>query len=221
MDFVLATEDRVITKKLQAAADKAEASFASVDTALLTTTALSETTDFEILIIDLRQPGHEVASFLDIWSDSRDEFDYTLIPILDPARSLILVKKYRFRDFIILDNDDVMAAKLLSLQNSTGKNVDIIKGSALSINLNSYEVRVDDEPISLTYREFELLKHLVENEGKAFSRDDLLEKIWDYDYFGGTRTVDVHVQRLRAKLGPRAGLNIRTVRGVGYMYRAD
>jgi DNA-binding response OmpR family regulator len=90
----------------------------------------------------------------------------------------------------------------------------------LSIDPHSYTVRLRGEPLALTYKEFELLKFLAQQPGRVFSRDQLLREVWGYDYFGGTRTVDVHVRRLRAKLGPRCESMIGTVRQVGYKFVA-
>ena len=84
----------------------------------------------------------------------------------------------------------------------------------------SRAVTVDGEPVILTYKEFELLCYLLENRGVVLSRDQILTKIWDYNYSGETRTVDVHIRTLRQKLGD-AGALIETVRGVGYRLAQD
>lgn len=88
----------------------------------------------------------------------------------------------------------------------------------LRMNFSQYEAWLDKEKLELTPKEYEMLKLLAENAGKVFSREQLLEKIWDYEYFGDTRTVDVHVRHLRAKLErvPEMAEAIETVRGVGY-----
>lgn len=86
----------------------------------------------------------------------------------------------------------------------------------LSIDEDSYIVRLRGRPLDLTYREFELLKFLAANPRRVFTRGQLLQEVWGYDYFGGTRTVDVHIRRLRAKLGAEYEQLIGTVRGVGY-----
>ena len=86
----------------------------------------------------------------------------------------------------------------------------------LSIDEESYQVRLKGEPLDLTYKEFELLKTLAAHSNRVFTRELLLQEVWGYDYFGGSRTVDVHVRRLRAKLGPEHEALIQTVRGVGY-----
>jgi DNA-binding response OmpR family regulator len=90
----------------------------------------------------------------------------------------------------------------------------------LDIDEDTYVVRLRGKPLDLTYREFELLKYLVSNPGRVFTRGQLLQEVWGYDYYGGTRTVDVHIRRLRAKLGADHEL-IGTVRGVGYKLDPD
>jgi DNA-binding response OmpR family regulator len=86
----------------------------------------------------------------------------------------------------------------------------------LVVDEDSYQVRLRGQPLDLTYKEFELLKALANAPNRVFTRDLLLQEVWGYDYFGGSRTVDVHVRRLRAKLGPEYESMIVTVRGVGY-----
>lgn len=87
---------------------------------------------------------------------------------------------------------------------------------ALTLDFAKYEVTLHHEPLDLTYKEFELLKFLVTHPDRVYSREQLLNQVWGYDYLGGTRTVDVHIRRLRAKLGPRHSALIDTIRHVGY-----
>ena len=82
--------------------------------------------------------------------------------------------------------------------------------------MHTYQVAVAGRLLDLTYKEFELLRFLVRAPGRVFTRGALLRQVWGYDFYGGTRTVDVHVRRLRAKLGPEHETLIQTVRGVGY-----
>jgi DNA-binding response OmpR family regulator len=86
----------------------------------------------------------------------------------------------------------------------------------LVIDEGTYTARLRGRPLDLTYKEFELLKYLAQHAGRVFTRAQLLQEVWGYDFFGGTRTVDVHVRRLRAKLGPEYESLIGTVRNVGY-----
>lgn len=86
----------------------------------------------------------------------------------------------------------------------------------LAIDEDTYIIRLRGRPLDLTFREFELLSFLANNPNRVFTRSQLLSEVWGYDYFGGTRTVDVHIRRLRAKLGPEHEHFLATVRGVGY-----
>jgi DNA-binding response OmpR family regulator len=86
----------------------------------------------------------------------------------------------------------------------------------LAIDTETYRVTASGRPLDLTYKEFELLRFLASAPGRVFTRPALLREVWGYDFYGGTRTVDVHVRRLRAKLGPEHEHLIETVRGVGY-----
>ena len=98
----------------------------------------------------------------------------------------------------------------------------LLKYNDMSIDLNSYTVSINGRDVSLTKKEIELLWLLASNYGKVFSRDNLLDSIWGYDYFGDTRTVDSHIKRLRAKLNTKSdyGKMIKTVWGVGYKFEA-
>lgn len=96
----------------------------------------------------------------------------------------------------------------------------LFTAGSLAVDVKRRAVTVDGEPVILTYKEFELLCYLLENRGVVLSRDQILTKIWDYNYSGATRTVDVHIRTLRQKLGD-AGALIETVRGVGYRLAQD
>ena len=93
-----------------------------------------------------------------------------------------------------------------------------IRAGDVVIDETSYSARVRGRALDLTYKEFELLKYLAQHPGRVFTRAQLLQEVWGYDYYGGTRTVDVHVRRLRAKLGPEFEQQIGTVRNVGYRF---
>jgi DNA-binding response OmpR family regulator len=93
-----------------------------------------------------------------------------------------------------------------------------IRSGELVINEATYSARLNGRSLDLTFKEFELLKYLTQQPGRVFSRAQLLQEVWGYDYFGGTRTVDVHVRRLRAKLGAENESLIGTVRNVGYRF---
>ena len=97
---------------------------------------------------------------------------------------------------------------------------DFIAIDTMTINLATYQVKVAGEPVDLTYLEYALLAFLVTHPGRTYSRDALLRRVWGFDYYGGSRTVDVHVRRIRAKLGPELAQRLETVRGVGYLWTA-
>jgi DNA-binding response OmpR family regulator len=95
---------------------------------------------------------------------------------------------------------------------------DLVEYGALVLNLETYQATIDQRPLDLTYMEYELLKFLAQNPGKVFTREILLSRVWGYEYYGGARTVDVHIRRLRAKLGEEHAGLIATVRSVGYRF---
>ena len=95
-----------------------------------------------------------------------------------------------------------------------------IRTGEVVIDENSYTAKIKGRALDLTFKEFELIKFLAQHPGRVFTRAQLLQEIWGYDYFGGTRTVDVHIRRLRSKLGPEYEAIIGTVRNVGYRFTA-
>ncbi len=96
---------------------------------------------------------------------------------------------------------------------------DVIRWRDLSIDLARYEVTLAGKRVELTFKEYQLLKFLASHPGRVFSREALLAQLWDYDYFGGERTVDVHIRRLRSKIEDQVHTFIETVRGVGYRFQ--
>jgi DNA-binding response OmpR family regulator len=98
---------------------------------------------------------------------------------------------------------------------------EVIKIDDLLIDVAGYEAKLRGRRLDLTHQEFELLRFLAQNRGKVFTREQLLQKVWGYRYYGGSRTVDIHVRRIRAKLGPVAGGLVETVRHVGYKLRGQ
>jgi DNA-binding response OmpR family regulator len=95
---------------------------------------------------------------------------------------------------------------------------DLVEYGDLTLNLETYQAHISGRPLDMTYMEYELLKFLAQNPGKVFTREILLSRVWGYEYYGGARTVDVHVRRLRAKLGEEHAGLIQTVRSVGYRF---
>jgi len=103
---------------------------------------------------------------------------------------------------------------------SAGETRNILKGGPVTIDVDCHQVFLHDQEVQLTAKEYELLKLLISHKGRVFSREKLLEQLWDYDYFGDTRTIDVHIRHLRKKIEPDTANpgHIVTVRGVGYKF---
>ncbi len=99
-----------------------------------------------------------------------------------------------------------------------GTRPELVEYGPLALNLETYQAACESRPLDLTYMEYELLKFLASNPGKVFTRETLLSRVWGYEYYGGARTVDVHIRRLRAKLGEEHANLIQTVRSVGYRF---
>jgi DNA-binding response OmpR family regulator len=110
--------------------------------------------------------------------------------------------------------------RLIHKRRKTGGD-ETIECDGLVIDLATCEVTVDDRVVELTFKEYELLKLMASNRGRVFTRDTLLDKIWGYDYFGGDRTVDVHIRRLRSKIEQFDHTFIETVRNIGYRFIKD
>lgn len=134
---------------------------------------------------------------------------------LDLGADDYIVKPFSPREVIARVNAVLRRIPLSDEQKST-----VLKFKNLQINIGNYEVRIDDRVVDLTKKETEILWLLSSNPHKVFSRDDLLDKIWGYEYFGDTRTVDTHIKRLRSKLKIEDSFNwdIKTVWGMGYRF---
>ena len=155
----------------------------------------------------------------------RDEGPLVEVPILiavTVARLPSLDFSVGFDDFVLMP---IVPAELyarmrqLDWRTATFGSDEILKIDDLVIDIAGYEVRLGGRRIELTHQEFELLRYLGQHRGRVFTREALLERAWGYRYAGGTRTVDIHVRRVRSKLG-EAGSLIETVRNVGYKMRA-
>jgi DNA-binding response OmpR family regulator len=127
-------------------------------------------------------------------------------------------------DFVVLP----AAAEELSLRlrravwRKTGiDTANTLRSGDLLLDLANYKVFVAEQPVTLTFKEFELLRFLMTNRGKVFTREALLNRVWGYEYYGGARTVDVHIRRLRSKIETGSTLYIETVRNVGYRFPAE
>jgi DNA-binding response OmpR family regulator len=173
--------------------------------------------DFHLLVIDcdIFETIESIQFFL---SKIRKKIHET--PALLVVRVTILADikmDWFFDDFIVYPfRKGELFSRIRRLLQDKGIDEDIIVIGPYKMNLKEYSVYSGTEKLELTYKEFELLRILVQNRGIVFTRKDLLNKIWGIEYIGGTRTVDVHIRRLRNKLGDEFNSIIETVRNVGY-----
>ncbi len=151
---------------------------------------------------------HGVASIAVLRSDQLATFDFAV----------------GFDDFIVYPAlaDEVTARVRRAIWLKSGVESDnTLRAGDLHIDISNYKANVGGRPIDLTYKEYELLRFLATNRDKVFTREALLNRVWGYDFYGGARTVDVHIRRLRSKIEDRTHTFIETVRNVGYRFHID
>lgn len=183
--------------------------------------AITSGHDFDLVILDLN-------GLDDSFIESVDDYltDNGLIPILlvtDEDKLGQLRLPVQFRSDFILSNAseaefEIRVSQLLWPGEESVPS-DIVTVENMTINLATYQVYIDDHPVDLTLMEYSLLSFLVTHPSRAYSRDTLLHRVWGFEYCGGTRTVDVHIRRVRSKVGPQIASHIITVRGVGYLFK--
>ena len=176
----------------------------------------------QLILLDIMLPDE---SGLSILRNLRNDVATSSLPII-----MITARGAEYDKVVGLDSgaDDYIAkpfgmmelvSRIRALLRRTQPSAqpDVLAAGGLALNTQKHTITVHDAPVLLTYKEFALLRFLMENRGIAFPRERLLETVWGYDYDGGSRTVDVHIQTLRQKLGD-CGALIETVRGVGYRF---
>ena len=154
---------------------------------------------------------------------------WTTLPILlmsETGRLINISTPFQPDDIItkpIREEELILRVKNLCLKKDSENNsIEVNANKAgLSVDEDRYEIRLDGEIIDLTFREFELLKHLIQNPERVFDREQLLNLVWGFDYIGGPRTVDVHVRRIRSKIEVKGRNYIKTIRNVGYKFIKD
>lgn len=174
----------------------------------------------ELILLDIMLPGDDGYRILESLKKNPETSDIPVIMVTakeaeyDKVRGLeggaddYITKPFGMMEFIAR-----VKAVLRRTRKHSGKKEYHYKG--LTVNIERHEVWDNERPVELTLKEFELLRYLLENKGIVVSRNQILERIWGYEYGGETRTVDVHIRTLRQKLG-ESGFFIETVRGVGY-----
>ena len=116
----------------------------------------------------------------------------------------------------------VLVARVEAILRRTGKepDEDLLEAGGVVLNRSAHTVTIDGQNVDLSYKEFELLSYFMENRGIALSRETILDHVWNYDYFGDTRTIDTHVKKLRSKMGEKGDL-IKTIWGMGYKFETN
>lgn len=172
-------------------------------------------TDWGVALVDLRsEPLRQVREAKRIHED----VGCPVIVLIAPTQATLLATEPWIADFLTEPVDTLeLQARLNRVAGPPGE-TDLLVYKTLELNLATYQATIDGKPVDLTYMEYELLRYFIEHQGRVWSREQLLAKVWGYDYYGGARTVDVHVRRLRAKLGGERASWITTVRSVGYRF---
>lgn len=171
-----------------------------------------------VLVVEL---GDEPATDLALGRRAREAMDVPVLVVATRAQTAGLPDGDDFDDFLLtpLDGDELSLRVRRLAGRPAGVPADeIVEFKDLTLDLATYQAGLAGAPLDLTYMEYELLRFFITHPVRVWSREQLLERVWGYDYFGGARTVDVHVRRLRAKLGEERASWITTVRSVGYRF---
>jgi DNA-binding response OmpR family regulator len=185
--------------------------------------ALVDAPDCDAVLVDGRQDLARVRTLTRILRTTG--VDVPLVLVLTEGGLPVVHADWGIDDVVLatagpaeLDARLRIAAGRLAAATADDPDAHVIRSGNVEVDEVTYTARLGKRTLDLTFKEFELLKHLAQHPGRVFTRQQLLAEVWGYDYFGGTRTVDVHVRRLRAKLGPENETLIGTVRNVGYRF---
>ena len=176
----------------------------------------------ELLVVDCRRDVNEGAEIRHRLLTECDIKEVQVIALLSEEQAAGM-EWAGLDDFLLppFSGEELLARMKLSFWRSRRIDSDqVIKIGGLLIDLLNYEISTDGNPIETTFKEYELLRFLATHRGRVFTREALLNHVWGYDYYGGTRTIDVHIRRLRSKLAPAYDGLIETVRNVGYRFSA-
>ncbi len=148
--------------------------------------------------------------------------EFALLIVIEPSALPVLRLPTRMpADFMVrgASSEEIVArARTLMWPGEEVSSQELLRVDDLTINLATYQVYRDGSPIDFTYLEYALFAFLITHPNRAYSREVLLRRVWGSDYYGGARTVDVHVRRVRSKIGPELGRRLETVRNVGYLW---
>ena len=182
----------------------------------VTLKSIQKQNEIDIALTSLSKYGETKKSLSDIESASKPIPELIICDEDSFGQTVDLIKNPRIEIISSKSELEEVSARIHSLLGDT--NSEKIEFKDLVINLKTYEAKAGDSLLDLTFMEYELLKFFIENQENVWSREQLLEEVWGYDYFGGARTVDVHVRRIRAKLGDNRSEWIKTVHSVGYKF---
>jgi DNA-binding response OmpR family regulator len=171
--------------------------------------------DADVLVVEL---GHGPLRHLREIARIEEILAMPVLLVLATEHLALLESSGVSADFVVAPLDPVEFRIRLNRLAREEPGEDLLRFRDLELNPLNYQATLDGEPMDLTYMEYELLRFLVENPVRVWSREQLLSKVWGYEYYGGARTVDVHVRRLRSKLGEERASWITTVRSVGYRW---
>lgn len=174
--------------------------------------------DISLIILDVMMPN------MDGWETCREIRKESKVPIImltargserDELQGFELgVDEYISKPF----SPKILVARVAAILRRSGNDgEEVLTADGIEVNKAAHMVKIDGQPIELSYKEFELLTYFMENAGIALSREKILNNVWDYDYFGDARTIDTHVKKLRSKLGEK-GDYIKTIWGMGYKF---
>lgn len=177
--------------------------------------------EFDLLLLDADGIRNDRIEQLAKWLEDRGSLP--MLVIVDPeGLSVLRLPAHSRSDFMCSTSStaelEARVRRLIGSDEVFNAN-DILHVDNMVINLATYQVYLDDEPVDLTLMEYSLLSFLATHPNRAYSREVLLHRVWGFEYCGGTRTVDVHIRRIRSKVGPQIAAHITTVRGVGYLFK--
>ena len=183
--------------------------------------AISSASDFGLVTLDLAGASDDLVSRVATYSAENGCIPQLLVTDEDKLSTLRMPVQGR-NDFILATAGaaefEVRMTQLLWPGEENAPS-DIVVIDNMTINLATYQINIDDKPVDLTLMEYSLLSFLATHPSRAYSRETLLHRVWGFEYCGGTRTVDVHIRRVRSKVGPQVASHIVTVRGVGYLFK--
>ncbi len=179
----------------------------------------------DVVIIDMDGPFARPQAIQEMTAACHKDVYVPVLGLVRPGQLRAIEQSLGLDDFVLAPFDPAEVSTRLALLHARHRvrssNEDELIAGDLRINLARYEVWVGIRQVALTFKEYELLRILASRPGHVFTRNSLLDVVWGYDYYGGTRTVDVHVRRLRSKIEDPSHTFVETVRNVGYRLRAD